>query len=239
MVDLDELAVAVTLAGPDHDTRSDRDDLGAFAAGEIDAFVERAAAREWVGPAAERRRDVARRDGTALGPHLVAQLAVQHQVLEHRELAAAVIELLGEHVERADDAVDLHRLRVRERLFGAAERRGSREIEFAVLEAGHLSQASAERIEAHDVRIHLADAQCERIDVLLERAASAVDDGLLLRELVAPGIDLRLRVADAESARRRDAAVKRRGSDEQSSGDEPEPDAPRRQAHVAKLSPIL
>src|SRR5512139_857088 len=44
MVDLDELAVAVALPQPDHDTRRDRDDLGAFAAGEIDALVERAAA---------------------------------------------------------------------------------------------------------------------------------------------------------------------------------------------------
>src|SRR5690349_3098110 len=65
MVDLDELAVAVALTGPDHDTRRDRDDLGAFAAGEIDALVERAPARERVGPAAELRRDVARRDGPA------------------------------------------------------------------------------------------------------------------------------------------------------------------------------
>ena len=75
--------------------------------------------------------------------------------------------------------------------------------------------------------------------MLLESAARRVDDGLLLRELLAPGVDLRLRVADAEGARSRDAAVERRGGDEQSSGDEAAPHAPRRQAQVAKLSPIL
>src|SRR5690349_22900506 len=53
VVDLDELAVAVPLAGPDHHTRRDSNDLGAFAAGEIDALVKRAAAGERVGPAAE------------------------------------------------------------------------------------------------------------------------------------------------------------------------------------------
>jgi hypothetical protein len=37
------------------------------------------------------------------------------------------------------------------------------------------------------VRIHLADAQRQGIEVLLQRAARGVDDSLLLRELVAPG----------------------------------------------------
>src|SRR5688572_10588274 len=55
VVDLDELAVAIALAGPDHDARRDGHDLGALAAREIDALVEGVAARERVGPVAELR----------------------------------------------------------------------------------------------------------------------------------------------------------------------------------------
>jgi hypothetical protein len=198
VVDLDELAVAVALAGPNHDTRRDGDDVGTLAAGEIDAFVERAPARERIGAATELRRDIARGHGPPLRANLVPQLAIQQQVLEDRELNAAVGELLVQHVERADDAVDLHRLRVRQRLFGTAQRRSRGEIEFAVLEPGHLRETGAKRVQADDMRVHLPDAQRQGVEILLQRAPRAVDDRLLLRELVAPRGNLRLRIADTE-----------------------------------------
>jgi hypothetical protein len=201
--------------------------------------VKRAATRERVRPTAELRGDVARGDWPALGPHLVTQLAVQEQILEHGELAASVGQLLVEHLERADDAVDLHRLRRREGLLGAAQRRHGAEIELAVLEARHLRQAPAERVEPHDVCIHLADAQRERVEVLLQRTPRGIDDGLLLRELFAPCGNLSLRIADPEETRRRNAAVEGSCADEKGRGDDPEPYATRGQAHVAQVSPVL
>src|SRR5690606_23256560 len=65
VIDLDELAVTLTRPGPDHDARADRQHLAALAAGKVDPLVERAAAGERIGPLAEARRDVPRRDRTA------------------------------------------------------------------------------------------------------------------------------------------------------------------------------
>ncbi|MDZ7645148.1 MAG: hypothetical protein U5K76_13650 [Woeseiaceae bacterium] len=52
----------------------------------------------------------------------------------------------------------------RVRLFGAAEGRRGVEIELAVLQVRHLRQAAAQRVQANDAGVHLADAQGERIE---------------------------------------------------------------------------
>ena len=55
---------------------------------------------ERIGTIAEHRRDVAGVDGTALGMHLIPELAIEQKVLEHVELLLTVIELRAELIER-------------------------------------------------------------------------------------------------------------------------------------------
>src|SRR5690606_8398005 len=107
VVDLDELAVPVALAGPDDDAGGDREYVAAFAPGEVDALMKRAAPGEWIGTLTKARRDIARRHGTPAGAHLVGELTVEHQVLEDVELSGAVPELGLEAVERAQDAAQV------------------------------------------------------------------------------------------------------------------------------------
>src|SRR5690606_13462240 len=82
VIDFDELAVTVPLAGPGNDAGRDGDDVRALPAGEIDALVECAAPGERVVAVAESRRDVARRDRPPFRMDLVRELAVQQEVLE-------------------------------------------------------------------------------------------------------------------------------------------------------------
>jgi hypothetical protein len=89
------------------------------------------------------------------------------------------------------------------------------------------------------VGVHLADTQRQRVEVLLQRAARAVDDGLLLRELVTPRGNLGLRVADTENARCRDATIEGRGTNQQGRRDDAEPNATGGQPDVGQMPPIL
>src|SRR5690606_2691920 len=85
VVDLDELAIPLARAGPDHDAGADGHDLAALAAGEVDALMERSTAGERIRSLAEAGRDVAGRDGPPAGTHFVRELAVQQEILEHVE----------------------------------------------------------------------------------------------------------------------------------------------------------
>src|SRR5690606_34960180 len=107
VVDLDELAVALALAGPDDDARRDRHHLGAGASGEVDALMERAPTGERVRTLTETGRDIAGRDRPAVGTHFRRQLAIEQQALEDVELAMAVLELELEALERAQDAAQI------------------------------------------------------------------------------------------------------------------------------------
>src|SRR5690606_36024572 len=182
--------------GPDHDARADRQYLAALAAGEVDPLVERAAAGERIGPLAEARRDVPRRDRTAAGSNLVRELAVQQKILEDVELAGPVLELQREAVQRAQDSAQIELVDIGEKLLRAAERRRGAEVELAVIEPRHLREPRAERVEPDDVRVHLAEPERERVDAPLQAPAGLLEQRLLRLELGAPGLDLRARIRD-------------------------------------------
>src|SRR5690606_36952071 len=238
VIDLDELAVAVPGAGPDDDARRDSHDLAAGAAGEVDALVERAAAGERVRSLTEARGDVSGGDRAADRPDLVRELAVEQEILEHIELARAVPELLRQAVQRAQDAAQIELVGVREELLGPAERGRRREVEFAVVEAGHLRQPRPERIEPHDVRVHLAEAQRERVDALLEAAAGLLEQRLLRLELRTPGFDLRARVRDAESVCGAPADIKRGAEEAEGKGAGGDPEPPRGKLQLGDVTAV-
>src|SRR5690606_22628811 len=121
VVDLDQLAITLPRPRPDHDAGRDGDDLRPGPGRKIDALVERAPARKRIVTGAEARGDVADGYWPPLGVHLVAELAVGQQLLEHAELAGPVGELLVEGVERADDTGKLRKLGIGKRLLGTAE----------------------------------------------------------------------------------------------------------------------
>src|SRR5690606_6772107 len=196
VIDLDELAVTLTRPGPDHDARADRQLLAALAAGKVDPLVERAAAGERIGPLAEARRDVPRRDRTAAGSNLVRELAVQQKILEDVELAGPVLELEREAVQRAQDSAQIELVGIGEKLLRAAERRRRAEVELAVIEPRHLREPRAERVEPDAVRVHLAEPERERVDAPLQAPAGLLEQRLLRLELGAPGLDLRARIRD-------------------------------------------
>src|SRR5262249_54343118 len=124
-------------------------------------------------------------------------------------------------------------------LFGAAERRLAREIELAVLEAGHLREASAERIEPHDVGIHLAETERERVEIPLKRVARPVENRLLVRDFRAPGIDPAGGIADAEELGGLEAAVEHAGADEQRNRNDADPRAAGVQAYLAQVPSLF
>ena len=63
------------------------------------------------------------------------------------------------------------------------------EIEFAVVDVRHLREALAQRVEANDVGIHLADAHGDRVDAALQLGLEFLDLGLLFGERRRPGGD--------------------------------------------------
>ncbi len=67
--------------------------------------------------------------------------------------------------------------------------------------------------------VHLAEPQRQGIEILLQRSSCAVDDGLLLGEFRAPGLDLTLRVADAERPGGEESAVERHCADDEGDGE--------------------
>jgi hypothetical protein len=133
--------------------------------------------------------------------HLVEELPIEEKVFEDAELRVAVGKLHIERIERGDDALGLCGSSVGGRLFGSTERRRTREVELTVFEVRHLREPRAQRVEPNHVRVHLADTQSERIDVLLKCAACGRDGFLLALELRSPLLDLDLRIRDSENAR--------------------------------------
>src|SRR5690606_38216951 len=151
-------------------------------------------------------------------PDLAGELAVEQEILEHVELAAAILELQRETVQGAQDAAQIELVRIGKQLLGAAERGYGREVELAVIETGHLREPRAERVEAHDIRVHLAEAQRERVDALLQAAPSLVQNRLLSFELAAPALELNRRVRDAVDVGRMPTDVERAGEEREREG---------------------
>jgi hypothetical protein len=79
--------------------------------------------------------------------------------------------------------------------FRAAHGRLAAEVEFAPVDVGHLREALAQRVEADDVGIHLADAHGHRVDAALQLGLQFLDLGLLLGQGRGPGGDAARRAA--------------------------------------------
>ena len=75
--------------------------------------------------------------------------------------------------------------------FRAAHRRLGGEIEFARIETGHARQATAEGVEPQHLRLHLAHALRERVQVRDRLAPRLIDGGALRGELALLGADHR------------------------------------------------
>ena len=143
--DFHHAAVALARSGPGDHAGRDRDDFGAGLGRKIDAAVIADLAGERIGAAAEVARDIAGLDGAPARAHFLAQLAVDEQVREQRELALLLVEPHAEIVEVHHEARDFDR--PDRRLVRAAERRPGRKVELPVVELGHLGELAAERIE--------------------------------------------------------------------------------------------
>ena len=108
------------------------------------------------------------------------------------DLVREVIEHRGQLRRRRDSAFD--------DAFRSADRRLAVEIEFALVEIRHVSEAAAERIEADHVRIHLADAAGERIEPVLQLTTRREYLRALLLEARGPLDHLFARIAHRAAA---------------------------------------
>ncbi len=124
-------------------------------------------------------------------------------------------------------------------LFGPAQRRRSVEIELPVLEVGHLREPPAERVETHDVRVHLAEPQSERVDVLLHRAPSGIELGFLGLEARLPFGHLGRRIGEAGNAAGAVAAVERAAGNRGERRRERETRAGGAQSELREMSAML
>ena len=144
-----------------------------------------------------------------------------------------------EHVERADDAADLLKLGRGQRLFGPPSDGCGGEIEFAVLEARHLREPRAERVEPHDMSVHLAKTQSQRVEILLKRAASRRESTAAAQSPRARCSAWRPGLLIPNSVRGLEAAVEHAGADDQRDRDDAEPCAAGVQADLAQMSSLL
>src|SRR5690606_20029088 len=160
------------------------------------------------------------------------------QVLEDVELSGAVPELGLEAVERAQDAAQVELIGIGEQLLWTAEGRGRREVELAVVEAGHRRQPRAERVEAHDVRVHLPEPERERVDALLKPAPGSLEHRLLRLELGAPGLDLGAGIRETERVGRTPADEERGREQRQRQGGRGGPDPAGLQSEMSDLAAV-
>ena len=166
MIDLDRLAVTETVLRVRHDACGHGDHLGSRGPGEIEPFVDGVVTTERVGALAEIRGDPALRDRTAARHDLPIQVAGRDQAFQNGELLFTIFDLSGEVIEHRGHVGGRHQGTFCERLRPTDGRRAV-EVELALVQVGHFSEASAERIEADHMRIHLAYAGGERIQVIL------------------------------------------------------------------------
>ncbi len=154
---------------------------------EVDARVVGRVALERIGALAVERGDVSGLDRASARDDLPREFARQDQALQRRELAAAVIDL---RAERVDHGVQRRhdRTLARARL-GAAERRRLVEIELAALELRDFGQVLAERVQAQQLGLHLADPRRECRDLVVDVLLDARELHLLRGEILLPACD--------------------------------------------------
>ena len=112
------------------------------------------------------------------------------------------------------------------RLRTSTECRLGIEIEFAVVDLGHVGQPASERIETNDAGVHLRNPQRQGIERIAFLASNRIDLGQLLLEVLAELRDLA--AADA-GARVRRIEVTARETDAAEHGDDGQADQARGQ----------
>ena len=185
VVDLDHEAVAVALARPGDDPARHRHHRRAQPAGEIHPAVVLAPAGEGVGAPPVVRGKPAPAHRAARGRGLAPQTALHEQLLQHGELALAVLDLARQPVDGGEQLG--RRLALLGRGRGGAALGGrAAEVELAAVELGHLRQAPAEGVEAHDVGLHAPEAQRQGVQLGTGARAQGLEGAILLGEALGP-----------------------------------------------------
>ncbi len=126
-----------------------------------------------------------------------------------------------------------------ERLLRATERRYAREVELAVVEIGHLREALAERIEPEHASVHLAEAQRQRIEILRDRLSRRLERSLLLLEITAPDVHLRLGMRNTEMGGCLESRVEKAAAKHECQRDDAHPYATGPEAHMPNVALTL
>jgi len=103
MIDFHHLAVAMAILRPGNHTGGHRDDFGAVFTGKIHATVPRHLTGEWVGATAKARGHPAFLDRATGDKDVVLQLALGQQGIQGGELLFAVLDLIGQLIDHADE----------------------------------------------------------------------------------------------------------------------------------------
>ncbi len=159
MVDLNQVAVARTLAGPGHDTRRNGNHPVTFSASEVNTIVPRLAAVEGVGAVPECRGHPAPLDRPAGQVHVAAHVTPGNEGFEHVQLERAVVEPCGKRVQLHGKCGTCNRLcRL---ILGPPDGWRLVEVKLAVIKVRHLSQVLPERVQADRARLQLSQAPCQ------------------------------------------------------------------------------
>ena len=138
-------------------------------------------------------------------------------------------------VERCHRFDDFRHGDVRPRLhrfFRATERGRGIEVEFAILDVGHVRQAAAQRIETNHARIHLREPDGKRVERVFVTLADRVDVFLLQANFVAEQRELGLADAGAGVRGVPVAAGKTQNANDDGKGHSNEAGAPTRQVEL-------
>ena len=142
---------------------------------EVDAFVHRHLAGDRIDPPAEARRvPAAERHRQRGRRQLLLHARVEQLRFEHAVEVGAGLGVAGEEVELAAEVAEreiVHRHRNERR---AAAPGNLAEPEVARPDAGDGREALAERVEAHQLRLHLAELDRHRVQVLPQEVLRAL-----------------------------------------------------------------
>ena len=180
MIDIDHIAVLRMKAGEHDDAACGGDDRRAGIGEEVDAFVHRYLPGERIDALAEPRGIERRAHRQHRRHELFLHRLLEELRFQHAQHVVLVFQLTRELDQAGAEVTERQVLRRQLRRRGAAEAGCLADAQIA--RAGERREPVAERVEARELRLHVAELGRHRIEVLLHEGAATFGFGFVRGE---------------------------------------------------------